>query len=206
MAPDGQTGEMREVVELHITPPVVDAPASSAQSFLTLWLACTSWHRATNDVSCASESEVHSRLPTSDSCTAVSSDGTSDDMSIWATTVWEKPQNTKYLPGDFIAISSMLRFAFSRPSTRSSQRAFLSMAPERISNLRVRSTDTWSSPHASFWMSFRVPSEGDVRDIAVAPDRRSLLSYSGNAAGSVTVVTLGTQFLKARCGLACFGV
>jgi hypothetical protein len=33
-----------------------------------------------------------------------------------------------------------------------------------------------------------------------------LLSYSGNAAGSVTVVTLGTQFLKARCGLACFGV
>src|SRR6516165_6930809 len=53
MAPDGQTGEMREVVELHITPQVVDAQASSAQSFLTLWLACTSWHRATNDVSCA---------------------------------------------------------------------------------------------------------------------------------------------------------
>lgn len=66
----------------------------------------------------------------------------SDDASVRATTPWEKSQNKKYLPGDFAAISCMRRFALVRPFTASSQRASLSMAPAKISNLRVRSINT----------------------------------------------------------------
>src|SRR3974377_895991 len=68
--------------------------------------------------------------------------GNSVAVSVRATTVWEKSQNTKYLPGDFAAISFMRCFAFARPSVVSSHKASLSMDPEKMSNLEICSIST----------------------------------------------------------------
>src|SRR5215469_17858937 len=91
----------------------------------------------------------------------------------------------------------MRRFAFSRPSTRSSQNAFLSIDPEKMSNLRVRPIDTYSSPPASFSPSLGVSLEHDVPDIRAASHRVLVVSYSASTVRAVTAVTLGRRFLKA---------